>query len=151
MISPGRYDINADRWVACVRTFTFVGKDFTGATFNSEIRLTKDATGAALVTLTNAAAGAQGLRVVAVYTDTVANHIANGHLNEVPPGYKLTDTVTLTEVALRVNEVTMESLPFPGERGNDATLQWDLHITPTGGLKDKYLGGDFVVRAGATQ
>jgi hypothetical protein len=151
MISPGRYDIKADRWVACIRTFTFVGKDFTGATFNSEIRLTKDATGVALVTLTDAAAGAQGLRLIGVFTDTVANHIANGYLDEVPPGYTLTDTVTISQVGYRVNETTVEGLPFPGERGNDATLQWDLHVTPTGGLKDKYLGGDFVVKAGATQ
>lgn len=151
MISPGRYDIAADRWVACIRTFTFVGKDFTGATYNSEIRLTKDATGAALVTLTNASAGAQGLRTINVFTDTVAGHIANGYLDEVPPGYDLADTVTISQVGLRINETTVEGLPFPGERGNDATLQWDLHITPTGGIKDKYLGGDFIVRAGATQ
>lgn len=151
MISPGRYDIKADRWVSCIRTFTFVGKDFTGATFNSEIRLTKDATGAALVTLTNAAAGAQGLRLIATYTSTVQAHIDAGRLDEVPPGYELTDTVVLSQVGYRVNETTVEGLPFPGERGDDATLQWDLHITPTGGVKDKYLGGDFVVKAGATQ
>jgi hypothetical protein len=151
MISPGRYDILADRWVACIRTFTFVGKDFTGATYLSHIRLTKDASGAPLVTLADAAAGAEGLRLIGVFTSTVANHIAAGRLDVVPPGYELTDTVTLSQVGFRVNETSMEGLPFPAERGNDNTLQWDLHITPTGGIKDKYLGGDFVVRAGATQ
>jgi hypothetical protein len=151
MISPGRYDIRADRWVACIRTFTFVGKDFTGASYLSHIRLTKDDSGAPLVTLADAAAGAEGLHLIGVFTATVQAHIDAGRLDVVPPGYTLTDTVTLSQVSFRVNETSMETLPFPGERGNDATLQWDLHITPSGGIKDKYVGGDFVVRAGATQ
>jgi len=152
MIYSGRYDLAADRWVACVRTLSFVGKDLTGATFASHVRLTKDATGAPLVTLGNAAsAAAEGLRVINVATATIAQHIANGWLTVPPPGYELTDTVTITQVGLRINETTMEGLPFPAERGQDATLQWDLHITPTGKDKDKYLGGDFIVKAGATE
>jgi hypothetical protein len=152
MIQPGRYDIFADRWVACVRTFSFVGFDFTGSTFASHIRLTPDATGAALVTLGNAAsASAEGIRVIAVATATVAQHIANGWLTVPPPHYVLTDTVTITQIGMRINETTVEGLPFPAERGNDNWLAWDLHITPVGKDKDKYLGGDFVVRAGATQ
>ena len=151
MISPGRYDIQADRWVACIRRFSFVGLDFTGATLASHIRLTPDAVGTPLVTLANAAANAEGLNILAVTTDTVAAHIAAGRIDDVPPGYATTDTVTISELQLRVNETSMEGLPFPGERGENATLAWDIHITPSGGIKDKYLGGDFIVRAGATQ
>jgi hypothetical protein len=151
MITPGRYDIKADRWVACIRTFNFVGLDFTGATFLSNVRLEPDAPGAPLVLLNNAAAGAEGLRLVGVWTQTIQQHIDAGRIHSVPPHYKLTDTVPLSTVEMRVNETTMEGLPYPGERGDDATLAWDIHITPTGGVKDKYLGGNFVVRAGATQ
>jgi len=151
MISPGRYDISADRWVACLRTFSFVGLDLTGATFLSQVRQKPDLGGAPLVALTDAAAGAEGLRLIGVYTSTIAAHIAAGRLDVVPPGYKASDTVVLSQVGMRINETTMEGLPYPGERGDDATLAWDLHITPTGGLKDKFLGGDFIVRAGVTQ
>jgi len=143
--------MSADRWVACIRTFAFVGLDFTGATFASHVRLTKDAVGAPLVTLANASAGAEGIRVIAVTTATVAEHIAAGRIDSVPPGYTLTDTIAVSEVGLRINETTMEGLPFPPERGDDALLAWDMLITPSGGIKDKYLGGDFIVRAGATQ
>lgn len=151
MISPGRYNLAADRWVACIRTFSFVDRDFTDATLLSHVRLKKDVSGTPLVNLTNAAAGAEGLRIIGVFTSSIADHIANGRLDEVPPGYQLTDVVPVSQVGMRINETTMEGLPFPGERGDDATLQWDLHITPTGGIKDKYLGGDFIVRAGVTQ
>ena len=152
MVQPGRYDLKADRWVACVRTFSFVGLDLTGATFAAHIRLTKDATGSPLITLANAAsAAAEGIRVNNVGTATIAQHIANKWLSSPPPGYELTDVVTITQVGLRINETSVEGLPFPTERGQDATLQWDMHITPTGKDKDKYLGGDFIVRAGATE
>jgi hypothetical protein len=151
MISPGRYDISADRWVACVRTFSFVGLNFTGAIALAHIRLYPDAPGTPLVTLATAAANAEGIAVLGVFTATVQAHIDAGRLSAVPPGYELTDVVTLSQVQLRVNETSMEGLPFPGERGGDATLAWDIHITPSGGIKDKYLGGAFIVRAGATQ
>ena len=151
MISPGRYDLSADRWVACIRTFSFVGVDFTGATFLSHVRLTKDATGSPLISLANAAANAEGLNLIGTFTSTVQAHIDAGRLSEVPPGYKLTDTVIISQIGMRINETSMEGLPYPGERGDDATLQWDLHVTPASGVKDKYLGGDFIVRAGATQ
>lgn len=151
MIRPGRYDISADRWVACIRTFSFVGLDFTGAVFLAHVRLKPDVTGTPLVNLANAAANAEGLNLLGVFTGTIAAHIAAGRLSEVPPGYSATDTATISQVQMRINETTMEGLPYPGERGDDATLAWDIHITPTGGIKDKYLGGDFIVRAGVTQ
>ena len=151
MISPGRYDISADRWVACIRTFAFVALDFTGATFLSQVRLKPDLGGTPLVSLANAAANAEGLHLIDAITSTIAAHILAGRLSEVPPGYALTDVVVVSRVGMRINETTMEALPYPGERGDDAYLAWDIHITPTGGTKDKYLGGDFIVRAGVTQ
>jgi hypothetical protein len=151
MISPGRYDLSADRWVACIRVFSFVALDFTGATFLSDVRLKPDASGAPLIHLVNAAANAEGLALLGAYTSTVQAHIDAGRLSEVPPGYALGDTVTVSQVQLRINETSMEALPYPGERGEDATLYWDLHVTPTGGTKDKYLGGLFICRAGVTQ
>lgn len=151
MISPGRYDIAADRWVACIRTFSFVGLNFTGATFIAQVRLYPDASGSPLVDLaTVTLSTAEGIRLIYGGTDTVANHIAAGRLETVPTGYTSASSVALSQVGFRINETTMEGLPFPEERGNDAVLAWDMHITPSGGIKDKYLGGTFTVRAGVT-
>lgn len=152
MDQPGRYDLAADRWVACVRSFSFVGVDFTAATFAAQVRLTGDATGSPLIDLLTVANGnSQGLWLAYAGTDTIANHIAAGRLDDVPGGYGSGDSVALSVVGLRINETTMEGLPFPAERGDDAAFAWDLHVTASGALKDKWLGGTFTVRAGATQ
>lgn len=152
MIQPGRYDIGADRWVACIRTFAFVGLDFTSAVFASHVRLVPDVTGSPLVTLaTVGSLASEGISLVYGGTDTITNHIAAGRLTEVPDGYVTGDSLALSQVGFRINETTMEGLPFPTERGDDAVLYWDMHITPSGGIKDKYIGGLLTVRAGATQ
>lgn len=152
MDQPARYNIGADRWVACIRSFSFIGVDFTDAVFAAQVRLTGDAIGSPLVDLATVGSGAsEGVYLTYGGTDTIANHIAAGRLYEVPDGYQSTDSVALSVVGLRINETTMEGLPFPGERGDDAELVWDMHITPSGGIKDKWIGGDFIVRAGATQ
>lgn len=152
MIQPGRYNIGADRWVACIRTFSFLGLNFTGAVFAMHVRLNPDAPGTPLVALaTVATASVEGVRLIYGGTDTVANHIAAGRLDNVPQGYVSGDSLILSSVGVRINETTMETLPFPSERGDDAGLVWDMHITPAGSIKDKYIGGKFTVRAGATQ
>ena len=152
MIQPGRYDIGADRWVACIRTFSFVGLDFTGATFASHVRLVPDDTGSPLVTLGTVGSGAsEGIWIAYAGSATITAHIAAGRLAEVPAGHVTGDTIALSQIGLRINETTMEGLPFPAERGDDAVLYWDMHITPSGGIKDKYIGGLLTVRAGATE
>lgn len=152
MDQPARYDIGADRWVACIRSFAFLNFDFTGATFVGQVRLTPDATGSPLVDLaTVTLSTAEGIRLIYAGTDTVAAHIAAGRLTAVPSGYASGDNLLLSQLGLRINETTMEGLPFPAERGDDAVLAWDMHITPSGGTKDKYIGGVFTVRAGVTQ
>jgi hypothetical protein len=154
MIEPGRYDIAADRWVACIRTFTFRGVDFTGATFAAQVRVLPDAGGSPLVNLaTVGSLAAEGISLIYGGTDTITNHITAGRLLEVPDGYVAGDSLALSEVGFRINETTMEGLPMPPseDSGDAMPLAWDMHITPSGGIKDKYLGGTFTVRAGVTQ
>lgn len=157
MLQPGRYDIAADRWVACILSFSFIGVDFTDAVFAAQVRQVPDGTGSPLVNLaTVTTSAAEGVRLVYAGTDTITNHIAAGRLDEAPDGYSVGDSVLLSVVGIRINETTMEGLPFPGsgtsgERGEDAVLAWDMHITPEGGIKDKWMGGTFTVRAGVTQ
>lgn len=152
MIQPGRLDLAGDRWVAMVRSLSFVGEDFTDAVFAMQVRRTADTIGTPLVSLTTVETSAsEGVRLDYAGTDTIANHITEGRLEDVPNGFDAADSIALSVVSFRINETTMEGLPFPDERGDDAVLAWDLHITPSGELKDKYLGGTFTVRAGVTQ
>lgn len=131
MQNPGRLPLSGDRWTAFVRTLTFEGIDLTGATFAMQVRLKPDTPGAPLVDLsTVASASAEGVRFISVTG---------------------TGTDAVSVVGIRINETTMESLPAADEVGNDTPLAWDMHITPAGGTKQKYIGGAFTVRSGVTQ
>lgn len=154
MQSPVTQDLYADRRVVFTRTLTLLGHDFTGATLAMEIRAMFDAAGAALIVLAGGvAAGAEGVRLIYGGTATITAHIAAGRLSEVPSGFVTGDNVALSEIGIRINETSMEDvakIPFPPERGDNTVLAWDLHIAPTGGVKDVYARGSFIVRPGAT-
>jgi hypothetical protein len=131
MPSTGRCDLLANRWEPLVRTFAFEDRDFTGASFIAQVRLTRDAAGSALISLaTVGSVGTEGIAIVGVETDS--------------------DGVDTTTILMRINEATMEALPAAGEVGEDVTLYWDMQITPSGGSKYRALEGEFVVHAGVT-
>jgi hypothetical protein len=114
------------------------------------VRQIPDSTGVPLIALVNANPNAQGLSVI-VTNSTIADHIANHRLDEVPPGYQSTDNVPVSSITIRINEQAMAALPFPAEIGDDLTLHYDIHITPLGGLKQVFVRGKFIVHAGVTQ
>lgn len=155
MQQPAVIDIYADRWVACIRELVFVNANFTSAAFAGAVRAVPDASGVPAVSLATVASSAsEGVYLVYAGADTVANHVLAGRLDKVPGGYSEDDVVTVSIVGLRINETTLEDVakfPFPAERGDDLIYAWDIHITPSGGIKDKYAGGAFIVRPGATQ
>lgn len=146
---PGRLDLAGGRWVPFVQTLTFKGIDLTGALFLAQIRLTADASGVALVNLPPSGAG-EGIQFVYGGTTTVAAHVAAGRLIAIPAGMIGGDSLALSIIGITIAEATMEGLPYPEERGADAGLAWDIHITPLGGIKQKWLGGTFTVEAGVT-
>lgn len=152
MEQPAKIDLHTDRWVACIRELAFVGFDFTSATFAAQVRTVPDAAGSPLVNLgTVGSLASEGVMLLYGGSATIADHIAAGRIDEVPTGYVSTDVVLLSSVRIRINETTMEALTLPNdEDGPDTPLVWDLHITPSGGIKDKYAGGKFIVRGGAT-
>lgn len=129
MISPGMYGWTVFRWQPAKLTVDFVGYDFTGATFKSEVRAYRDAPDSALISLANAASPTQGISVSVVTTDGVPT----------------------STVEIRIDEATIEGLPFTNPRGTDWQAVWDLVITPSGGTKARWLEGTFTVRGGATQ
>lgn len=154
METPARVDFGGDRFVAFIRTLTIIGYDFTAAAFNAQVRDRKDGGTLRADLTTQTLASAEGVRLIYGGTDTVANHITAARMSQAQAdalGYTSAQNVTLSQLGIRINETTMEAMPFGTERGDDISLYWDLHITPSGGIKDKYAGGDFLVRAGVTE
>lgn len=152
MLDPGRLPLNGDRWTAFVATLQVNGVNLTGATFAMHLRLTPDAPGDPLVNLATVMSGSQqGVRLIYGGTDTVANHISAERITEAPEGMATGDSLTLSLIGIRINETTMEGLPAAGEIGDDAPIAWDIHVTPSGELKQRWLYGPFNIRAGVTQ
>lgn len=130
MLKPGNLPLSADRQTPFVCTLTFQGIDLTDAVMKAQVRDRKDGgtvrADLALVTMANT----EGLRLLSAGA---------------------VDGVMTSLVYLRINEATMEAMPFGTEIGDDLGLWWDMHITPSGGVKENYLHGAFTVRAGVTQ
>jgi hypothetical protein len=151
MQSPGRLPLYGDRWTPFARTLQFEGVDWTGATFAMQVRDRKDGGQVRADLDTVVSASAEGVRLIYGGTATVAAHIAAGRIEEAPEGMASDDSLALSLVGVRINESTMEAMTPATEIGDDATAYWDLHVTPSGGLKDLYLYGPFFIRAGATE
>ena len=111
-----------------VESIAFTGLDFTGATFLMHFRNQPGDTGTPVISLANAVAGSQGLSVAVATSGGVP-------------------TSTLT---IRIDEATMEGLPFAAPTSEYLILHYDLHITPSGGTKRVWLRGLFYVDPGVT-
>lgn len=157
-MTPGNLPLAGDRQTPFFETLIFLGLDLTSAVFKLQVRDRKDG-GAVRADLATVTTTAEGVRLLYGGTDTIANHITAGRLEEVPSGtnpatglpYTAADSVEMSQVTFKINETTMEAMPFGTETGDDLEIFWDLHVTPSGGLKQVYLEGTFTVRAGVTQ
>lgn len=154
MRTPIPWTIYGDRGVNLDETIPIVGRDFTGATYRCQVRLTPDAPGSALISPV--------ISLTYGGTDTVANHIAAGRINAkieeyVNPAtntnYAPGDSVPLSLVHVHVDNSLMKAPDVPAAipLGDDVTLAWDLLITPSGGSEDKWVAGGFVVRGTVVQ
>lgn len=130
MITPGRLDLTVQRWTPFVYQIDFEGLDFTGATMAMQVRLYRDAPGGALLSLSNAASNAEGLSVTTMAVEGL----------------------TTSTVQIRINETTAEALLLnAGKPGDDIRVVYDIHITGGGFAKTRWIEGDLIIRAGATQ
>lgn len=120
-------DIYAPRGVPLLDLTDFVSFDYSAATFVMEVRKYRDASAPALLTLANAAASAQGISCTVT----------------------MVDGVPWSTVQIRVNETTIEGLPFSSPRGGDVALQYALDITGGGHPKLRRMQGVFLVGASA--
>jgi hypothetical protein len=154
MQQPARVDLAGDRYVPFIETIPVLEEDFTGATFKMQVRDRKDGGTVRADLATVGSIASEGVSIGYAGTDTVANHIAAGRLDQADAnalGLVGTDSLAMTTLGIRINEVTMEAMPEPVEIGDDLELVYDMHITPSGSYKDLWFGGTFTVRAGSTQ
>src|SRR4051812_9352650 len=122
-------DLYADRHATYFDTFSWIGSDFTSGVFKMQARLKKDTTGTPLINLTSVTTFVEGIALLYAGTDTIANHIAAGRMTEVPTGYTSSSSVLLSQIRVVISDTTLQSMPFPAERGDDLELAYDLVIT----------------------
>jgi hypothetical protein len=154
MQEPASVDLKGDRYVPYLETIPVLEENFTGGTFKMQVRDRKDGGTLRADLLTVASMASEGVSLVYGGTDTVTNHIAAGRLDQEDAdqlGLVGGDSLVMSVLGIRINESTMEAMPFANEIGDDQVLYYDMHITPSGSTKDLWFGGTFTVRAGATQ
>lgn len=128
MFDTGKLHIKAARWTPFKYPIVFEGIDLTGATYALQVRDRKDGgfVRATLGTVTTA--NTEGVRFVS---------FTGGN----------------STVEIFISEATMEAMDIAADAssvGSDGQAFWDLHITPSGGVKFVALEGTFTVKAGAT-
>lgn len=128
MMMPGSLDLTVFRWQPAKLQLDFVGYDFTGEAFKAEVRAYRDAPDPALISLDTVASPGQGISVSVVTTDGIPT----------------------STVEIRINETTLEGLPFTNPRGTDFTAVWDL-VIGSGSAKKRWVEGAFIVHGGSTQ
>ena len=126
---PANFTVHAGRWVPLVVPVTVTGHDLGASTFRLQVRdrWNGGALRADLRTVTTAAA--EGVRLGGVRQE-------NGE--------------TISELAFRINESTMEAMPTGADPDGDVALVYDLQAT-IDGLPTVLMRGPFIVLAGATQ
>lgn len=154
MARPAKLDLEAERHTPLVDTMAFLDRDLTDADFVMQVRERPEATISpnplvSLATVTSPTV--EGVRLIYAGTDTVENHIIAERLTQVPAGLELSTPLVLSQIGIRISEATVEAWPFPSDKTADIVFYWDIHITPSGGDKQKYAGGTFTVHPGATQ
>lgn len=112
-----------------------LGPNYTGATFLMHIRNKNGDTGTPLISLAGATAGTQGISVT--YN---AAYIYN----------EAGDTAPASLILIQIDEATLEALALNNPADKPVELAYDLHVTPSGGIKRVELFGQFIINPGST-
>lgn len=133
MIKPGTLDLIAYRNTPFKRTVDFVGYDFTGDTSaKMEVRITRAAAGAALISLTIQTPGTQGLSWAVATVDGVVTS---------------TLTIDITEASI---DACLPASSNGQKIGTDVVLQHDFISAGAGVGKVRWHQGSFTIAEGAT-
>jgi hypothetical protein len=130
-------NISADKRVPFVDDVVFIGPSWVGAAFLMHVRNNPGDTGSPLIALTAATAGTQGISVT---FDATYDYVLDG--------------VSFSEPAsilkIQIDEGTIEALTLGTPCDKELTLAYDLHVTPSGGIKARELYGQFIINPGVT-
>ena len=130
-MTPGTYNLRADRGKALLRQFTVTGLDLTSATFRASVRAYPGASGDPIIALPLVTNTDNGMKFVSVET---------------------VEGVPVSLIQMQISAATMALASYPaGKAGTpgDPVVSWvgnwDLDITPVGGIEEVYLRGAFQV------
>lgn len=132
-------DLDANRWEPFVHVVRFEGQDHTDADFIAEVRDRKDGGASRANLITVISVDLEGITLVSVANEDIDFGGDIGIVN-----------VPVSTISIRIDEDTMEAMPYGTERGDDIGLYWDMQITPDGGDKYRAMEGVFNVIAGVT-
>lgn len=128
-MTPAQAQLTALRYQPFIYAIDIVGFDWSAATLALQVRSDRAAPGTALVDLSRATAGTQGL------STTVAT----------------TGGVPTTTLTIQIDQTTIDALPgFPDDPNALVQLRYDLVVTPAGGVKQRWLEGVFAISEGVT-
>lgn len=121
--------------------WVFLGENLTGAVLHMQIRPAEGDSAVALVDLANAASGSQGLHLAwdAGYLDPEPDPVTGIHA-----------VVGGTVVTPLILQATLEAIAASSDPEQPRDLVYDLHVTPSGGLKRLRCFGTFVLEPGVT-
>ncbi|WP_146215330.1 hypothetical protein [Blastomonas natatoria] len=119
-------------------TLVIIGPNWSGAAFKMDLRQNPGDTGTAILSITGATAGSQGIS--ATYDAAYAYVDAQGQPATAPA----------TKVMIQIDEATIEGLDLGTPTDKPLVLHYDLHITPSGEPKRVYCEGTFTIKPGVT-
>ena len=138
-----RIDLEAYKRVPFVEsdgaTIVFFGLSWADASWLMHIRQNPGDTGAALVTLSTAAAGTEGISAT---LDPAYTYV--------DPKTKEEVTGVATKVLIQIDESTLEALSLGSPASCPLQLRYDLHVTPSGEPKQLPVHGKFTLHPGVT-
>jgi len=115
-------------------TFAIVGPNWSAGAFLMHIRQSFGDTTTPVITLSNAAAGTQGISA----TYDAAYVIGTGAI------------VPATKILVQIDEATLEALPLGTPATTPVNYVYDLHVTPTGKAKRVVMFGKIAIYPGST-
>jgi len=132
-MSAGRVDLQADRWVPFAKTISITGYDLSlpGAAWHGQVRLVADAPGAPQIDLPAVTDTSDGIRLLSVDT---------------------TGDLPVSLLLIQIAKLTISGMPAPAEpEAASAPFDWDMLVTPAGGIEIRLLAGKFFVLSGVTR
>lgn len=140
--------LEADRNVAWIEDIPILGEAIpTSSDINLGVHLGRDYPGTRLLTLNKNDLSSNGIGFRYSGSATISAHIAAGRLPGVPAGYEETDTVDMTVIGI-IGPSPSSWAPFPDERGEKLTLQYDIWLALPGSVNQVWFAGTLDILPG---